>query len=86
VDRLGYKSPLTLDQQNHISEVELNDHEFNYVIQVNDGDLDELRKDAVRVFDHVVESFNPPEFHTLYGTEAAEEIRKVTLYHKAVPA
>lgn len=37
VNRLNFQSPLTLEQQNHISETELDDYKFDYVINSESG-------------------------------------------------
>lgn len=42
INRLNFKSPLTLDQQNHQSEVDLDDFYFDYVLESQSG-LDELQ-------------------------------------------
>jgi len=44
-------------------------------VQVNDGDVDELRRDAVVVFDLIVESLTPPDLHDL---EVAQQLVSVT--------
>ncbi len=45
VNRLNFQSPLTLEQQNHISETELDSYEFDYVINSESG-LDCLEKEV----------------------------------------
>ena len=45
VNRLNFKSPLTLEQQNHISETNLDNFSFDYVIESESG-LDNLEKEV----------------------------------------
>ena len=45
VNRLNFKSPLTLEQQNHISETALDTYNFDYVIESESG-LDNLEKEV----------------------------------------
>ncbi len=45
VNRKNFISPLTLEQQSHISETELDDYEFDYVINSESG-LDKLEKEV----------------------------------------
>lgn len=52
--------PVPVDE--HISEHELDTAKFSYEINCLYGDTDELRRDAVTVFDMIVESMNPKEF------------------------
>jgi hypothetical protein len=69
VDRLGYKS----NTPPHESEKALDfmaDEDWHYIIQVNDGDIDELKRDAVVVFDLIVEFLTPPDLSEI---EAFEE-------------
>lgn len=44
VNRLNFQSPLTLEQQNHISETALDDYDFDYIINSESG-LDSLEKE-----------------------------------------
>jgi hypothetical protein len=65
VDRLGYTPS---DNTAHESEQQLSwlgEEEWNYILQCQDGDLDELRKDAIFVFDHVVELLTPPDLRDI---------------------
>jgi hypothetical protein len=65
VDRLGYKST---EHSAHESEEALSwlgEEEWNYIVQVQDGDLDELRRDAVFVFDHIKELLTPPDLRDI---------------------
>jgi hypothetical protein len=65
VDRLGYTCG---ENTAHQSEEELSwmgEEEWNYIIQVQDGDLDELRRNAVFVFDHIVELLTPPDLRDI---------------------
>jgi hypothetical protein len=60
VDRIGYK-PSVLGHQ---SEEQLNwmaDEDWHYILQVADGDIEELKRDAVVIFDHVIENLTPPD-------------------------
>lgn len=45
VNRLNYKSSLTKEQQNHISETQLDNYEFDYIIESESG-LDKLEKEV----------------------------------------
>jgi hypothetical protein len=45
--------------RNHVSEHELDDETFDYVIEVEDGNLPELQRDAVTVFDMIADTFTP---------------------------
>jgi hypothetical protein len=58
LDRLGFVGIAT---SSHTSENELDNAAYDYTIQVHDGDLDELKKDALFVFDHIIEQMTPPE-------------------------
>lgn len=44
VERLNYKSELTIDQQNHISETQLDNYRFDYIIRSENG-LDKLEQE-----------------------------------------
>lgn len=79
VDRLGYSDGKAAG---HHSEELLSwvaDEDWHYIIQVNDGDVEELRADAVIVFDHIIEQLTPPDlrdiekFHFMPG-DLAEEV------------
>lgn len=59
VDRLGYDN-----KSKHESEHALDfmaEEDWHFIIQVNDGDVDELKRDAVVVFDLIVQSLTPPD-------------------------
>jgi hypothetical protein len=58
IDRVGFCGIAT---STHLSEVELDGVEYDYVIQVPNGNLEELKKDALFVFDHVIQQMTPPE-------------------------
>jgi hypothetical protein len=45
VNRLNFKSPLTEEQQNHSSETDLDDFDFDYYIDSESG-LDNLQKEV----------------------------------------
>lgn len=60
VDRLGYAS-LT---PNHVSEHALDwmdDSDWHYILQIPDGEIEELRRDAIVVFDLIIDSLTPPD-------------------------
>jgi len=61
--RLGYvHDPATA---NHISETDLDGMKFDFEIQVPDGgqeQIDELKKDAVYVFEQILEAYQPKAF------------------------
>jgi hypothetical protein len=46
---------------NHPSEIDLDGVKFDYEILVNDGELDQLKKDALTVFDLICEEFTTPD-------------------------
>jgi hypothetical protein len=74
VDRLGYKT----DVAQHVSEKALDfmgDEDWHYIIQVNDGDVEELKRDAVVVFDLIVELLTPPDLSDL---EVAQQLVSVS--------
>jgi hypothetical protein len=65
VDRVGYDRS---DEVAHASEEQLSwmgDEEWNYIISVQDGDLEELQRDAVFIFDHIVELLTPPDLRDI---------------------
>lgn len=60
VDRIGYKSAM----YNHPSETALDfmsEEDWHYIIQVGDGNVEELKRDAVVVFDLIVAMLTPPD-------------------------
>ncbi len=60
VDRLGYEGI----GSSHSSETLLGwmaDEDWHYILQVPDGQLEELQRDAVVLFDHIVDSLTPPD-------------------------
>lgn len=60
VDRVGYQYP----KSSHTSEELLDwmgEEDFHYILQVEDGDLEELRNGAVFIFDHIIQSLTPPD-------------------------
>jgi hypothetical protein len=59
VTRLGYVEPNT-NASNHASENAINGYPFDVEIQVADGQLEDLKSDAVKLFDMIRESYNPP--------------------------
>lgn len=60
VDRVGYKSSTSQHSSETILDF-MGEEDWHYVIQVPDGDLDELKRDAVVVFDLVVQYLTPPD-------------------------
>ncbi len=50
VERLNYKSPLTLKQQQHISETDLDKFKFDYYVSSRSG-LDSLEREIERLVD-----------------------------------
>lgn len=64
VTRLGYVDPSR--DPNHISEVDLDNVTFDYEINVQDGDVDQLLKDAEEVFSLIYQAENP--IHEVAGT------------------
>lgn len=65
VDRLGYERT---ENTAHQSEEELSwlgEGDWHYIIQSQDGDLDELRRSATFVFDHIVELLTPPDLRDI---------------------
>lgn len=76
VDRLGFKNKAG----QHESEIALDfmaDEDWHYIIQVNDGDVEELRRDAVVVFDLIVEYLSPPDLSDLEVTTQLIETTNV---------
>jgi hypothetical protein len=59
VDRLGYKSDLKHESEHALDFMA--DEDWHYIIQVSDGDVEELKRDAVVVFDLIVEYLTPPD-------------------------
>jgi hypothetical protein len=58
-DRIGYKD--IGDVAVHESETALDSWVFNYEIQVMDGDIEELKRGALQVFDMITEQMSPPD-------------------------
>jgi len=68
VDRLGYRN----NTPDHASEHALDwmgDEDWHYILQVPDGDLPELQKDAVVVFDLIIASLTPPDLSDVSRVE-----------------
>jgi hypothetical protein len=57
----------------HPSEIDLDGVKFDYEILVNDGELDQLKKDALTVFDLICEEFTTPD-----------AVADVDEFHKAI--
>jgi hypothetical protein len=49
VERVDFESPLTLEQQNHISEIDLDSFKFDYYIRSESG-LDKLENEVARFY------------------------------------
>lgn len=65
LDRLGYERQ---EHTAHVSEEALSymdEGDWNYVVQYQDGDLDELQRSSVFVFDHIVELLTPPDLRDI---------------------
>lgn len=69
VNREGFVDPSR--DPSHISEVDLDDYNFDYSISVGEGGVDELKRDAEQVFRHILES------KSLEGLEADYVIKAV---------
>ena len=52
VSRKDFKSPLTIEQQNHISEIGLDDFKFDYYIESESG-LDSLEKQVIKLVKNI---------------------------------
>lgn len=48
VERIGFESPLTIEQQNHISETDLDNFKFDYYIKSESG-LNKLEKEVSKM-------------------------------------
>lgn len=59
VQRLGY-TDLSRDAR-HISEVDLDNVKFDIEITVNDGEIEQLKNDAITVFNLVLAQYQPKE-------------------------
>lgn len=68
VSRHGYQDPTLTG---HISESQLANYEFNITLDVLDGELDQLKIDAVTLFDLICEWNTVPEYTTNDFTEKA---------------
>lgn len=71
VTRLGYRGLVGLEAA-HISETELANRQFDYEINVMEGDLDQLTADAVEVFGMIKDSLELEKF-------AADELEMETV-------
>lgn len=67
VDRIGFISPLTEEQQNHRSENDLDGFQFDYNIVSLDG-LDNLEKQIDLVLGHIIKQFNMKTFYSQYAS------------------
>lgn len=68
VDRLGFKGI----GSTHPSETMLDwmaEEDWHYILQVPDGQLEELQRDAVVLFDLIVDSLTPPDLSEFQGFE-----------------
>lgn len=52
ITRLNYESPLTEEQQNHISETALDNYQFDYYIDSESG-LDKLRVQVEKMYEYI---------------------------------
>jgi hypothetical protein len=52
VTRLNYKSPLTEEQKNHISETALDNYQFDYYLDSESG-LDKLRVEVEKMYEYI---------------------------------
>jgi hypothetical protein len=57
VQRHGFVD-LTRDP-NHPSETELDNYAYDITVMVADGELDQLKKDAIFVFEHILSLYTP---------------------------
>lgn len=64
-DRLGYQDGLAATHASETALDSMPDNEWSYIIKVNDGDVEELRKDAVFVFDNIIELMTPPNLEVV---------------------
>lgn len=78
LDRIGFKDTANGTNSEHHSENELDEakvdgRQYDYAIEVADGNLEELEKDAVILFDMIVDSLTPPppDAFTLEAMEQA---------------
>jgi hypothetical protein len=62
----------------HASETELDNAKYDYEINVTDGDVNELKKDALYVFDHIIDSFSVDSIVTRMMSD--DEIKSNTLF------
>jgi hypothetical protein len=53
----------------------MDDGDWHYIIQVPDGDLEELQRDAVVVFDLIIQSLTPPDLNDVTHVEAGQVIK-----------
>lgn len=68
VDRLGYRSNVPEHESEHALDW-MGDEDWHYILQVPDGDLPELQKDAVVVFDLIIQSLTPPDLSDVSTAE-----------------
>lgn len=57
LERVGYVDVAI--NASHVSESQMDGYLYDYEIHVGDGDVEELKKDAVRVFDMILETVTP---------------------------
>lgn len=77
LDRTGFADEGTNrghQSENQLDEAEVDGKQYDFAITVQDGDIEELLKDAIRVFDMIVESLQMPSAadFTLESIEGAE--------------
>lgn len=73
VDRLGFDNKMTHESEHLLDWVA--EEDWHYIIQVPDGQVEELRRDAVVVFDLIVEYLTPPDLSEIESFE--EKVVKV---------
>lgn len=66
VTREGYQAPAGTSQ--HISETALDGYEFDYTITSQEGQVDQLRSDAVELFDAIVKRWSGAECASFFQT------------------
>lgn len=74
VERLGFESPLTEEQQNHRSERDLDDFIFDYYIKSENG-IESVEKEVDRVLGGVIKGFNMGKFYEQYAGSYSNDIK-----------
>lgn len=65
MDRVGYTPNENTAHESEQQLAWMGDDEWHYIIACPDGDLDELKRDALFVFDHIVELLTPPDLRDI---------------------